>query len=403
MDSSQKLHKQAQVETILSKLTGESDVDWIEMASLDMFDVSPDHLRKMASGIKLVYDAGMLAMPTDEDVEVEDESDPIFDKVKREKLQMWDLRREVNEKLRFEARDALLRESVIKAAQMLKPYAPVAKHTFVHGENTLIATVSDAHFGKMFTVRGLRGEVLNEYSPEIFAKRMEVLKSKILEKQKEHKAQEIYIFGLGDAIDGMLRMKQLMELRYGMVDSTMMYAEFMAGWLHDLSVQARCAVKAFLIGGNHDTIRPLGSKRPSDFPNESMAKIIGWFVAERLKNNKNITVVHGNNIELVNIYDRNILLVHGDNEKASDALAKEYSYLYGVSIDMVYRGHLHTLSITTAGVNQHGEDILEIKAPSICGVDVFAMEIKKRSAAGSVITILSETDDPQFIAVRLGE
>lgn len=403
MDSNQiKEQKQCQVEAIIGKLTGVSDIDWIEMASLDMFDVSPDHLRKMAAGVKLVYDAGMLADAVEVD-DVNEEYDVAFEKARREKLQMWDLRKEVNEVFRLEARDALLRESVVKAVQTLTPYSPVTTYKMSHGNSTLVATVSDAHFGKYFTIRGLRGEILNEYSPEIFERRMERLKSQILEQHKKNNCEEICIFGLGDSIDGMLRMKQLMELRYGMVDSTMLYAEFLAGWLNDLSVKAKCPIRCVLIGGNHDTVRPLGSKKPGDFPNENMAKIIGWFVTERLKANKNISVQYGSNIELIEIYNRNVLLVHGENDKASSVLSQEYSYLYGVDIDLVYRGHLHTLSVSGAGVNRHGEDILEIKSPSLCGVDVFAMDIKKRSTAGSVITILSETDDPQFIAVRLGE
>lgn len=49
------------------------------------------------------------------------------------------------------------------------------------GERTLVLCVADCHFGAEWTVRGLRGEILNHYSPEVFYGRMDDLLAQVRE------------------------------------------------------------------------------------------------------------------------------------------------------------------------------------------------------------------------------
>ena len=50
---------------------------------------------------------------------------------------------------------------------------------FAIGKRTLVLCVADCHFGAEWIVRGLRGEILNRYNPEVFAERMDDLLSQI--------------------------------------------------------------------------------------------------------------------------------------------------------------------------------------------------------------------------------
>ena len=90
-------------------------------------------------------------------------------------------------------------------------------------------------------------------------------------------------------------------------------------------------------------------------------------------------------------------MIHGDKEGKSAEVAKEYSFLYNVPIDIVLRGHLHTYADIGVGVNSAGMDIREIYVPSICGVDEFAMSIKRRSAAGAVAMLLTRDSREKIV------
>lgn len=52
--------KSSLVKAMLDKVVGQSSFEWAEIA--DLFDVeySPEHLRKMAQGVRLVQEAGLL-------------------------------------------------------------------------------------------------------------------------------------------------------------------------------------------------------------------------------------------------------------------------------------------------------------------------------------------------------
>ena len=144
-----------------------------------------------------------------------------------------DLRREINEAYRAQiAARRCARQS--KAAGKLPDirYAPFA----ASGERSLVVCVADCHYGAEWTIRGLRDEVINAYSPEIFEARMAGLLSQLRHILEKEQTSHVALLLCGDALDGMLRASQLMRLRWGAVESCMRFAEYMA----DGSVRWRC-------------------------------------------------------------------------------------------------------------------------------------------------------------------
>ena len=68
------------------------------------------------------------------------------------------------------------------------------------------------------------------------------------------------------------------DRRWGVVESCMRYAEYMARWVSSLALYAD--VEVYGVDGNHSEIRPLGSRR-GEFENENLEKIILWHMAAR--------------------------------------------------------------------------------------------------------------------------
>ena len=64
---------------------------------------------------------------------------------------------------------------------------------------------------------------------------------------------------MGDFNDGILRVSQLMKLRYGVVDGTIKYADFISNWLNELTKYVR--VKYQSTNGNHSELRMLGQPK----------------------------------------------------------------------------------------------------------------------------------------------
>lgn len=373
----------------LMKVRKELDLGWDVVVDLADLDVSPDHQRKVSYGYEKYDDYIKLksfnADSTDSNMIAD--LDEKIKEFQKEKIKFQDQRREYNRLLRMDTRWESTEEEIVDAIKLL-PKLDIPK-TIIHkdGFKAGILTISDPHYGAEFHIKGLYGETLNKYNPEIFEERMWLLLDKAVKKIKNEELTHINLLMLGDAIEGILRMTSLQTLRYGIVDSTMYYAEFMANWLNKLSEYV--AIDAYSALGNHSQIRPLGSKN-GDFDEENMERIVTWFIKERLKDNKNIVFNdNGNHLILLDIFGMNILASHGEEKDLAKAI-NDYRNMYNVSIDMFIAGHKHTKETNTVGVGSYG-DIETIRVSSIMGCNDYSVKkIRKRSKAGSTMLVFEE-------------
>lgn len=175
-----------------------------------------------------------------------------------------------------------MRDEVTRAAKDLPDIqiVPQTRHDMEEARS-LVLCVADCHYGAEWTIRGLHEEVLNAYSPKIFEARMADLLGQVRAILERERLSHVVLLLCGDALDGMLRSSQLMRLRWGVVESCMRYAEYMARWVSALALYAD--VEVYGVDGNHSEIRPLGSRR-GEFENENLEKIILWHMAARLRN-----------------------------------------------------------------------------------------------------------------------
>lgn len=123
-------------------------MDWIDLANESGMEVHPDQLRKMGAGVRLVHEAGMLSLNGDA---------PLDDPYEIQRLR--DLRREINEGRRADARSEALREAVVSAAKDIPAieisYAPSKQESL---PRSLVLAIGDFHYGAEWLVKGLHGE-----------------------------------------------------------------------------------------------------------------------------------------------------------------------------------------------------------------------------------------------------
>ena len=258
------------------------------------------------------------------------------------------------------------------------PIAPI-------GKRTLVLCVADCHYGADWIVRGLRGEILNRYNPEVFGERMDDLLAQVREIIVKENISDVQLLLCGDSLDGMLRNSQLMKLRWGVIESCMRFSEHMAQWIAALSQYATVSVCG--VDGNHTETRTLNSKR-GDFPGENLEKVIFWFLAERLKGVPGIFVDSvTEQRKHLTVQGFNLLLTHGTDIKSLENAAKQTMLLYGEAIDYLICGHKHREQEYVSGYTDQGNSVV-IRVPSVCGMDEYAQRLGYGGKPGALAMVL---------------
>lgn len=283
---------------------------------------------------------------------------------------------EYNKWLRELARDEMIMEQIVDAVNHLKPLKVpenIIKPT--HSTKGYLVAFGDEHFGAEYQLKDVYDRVINEYSPEIFEKRMWELLGYIIEIVEEKNIKELNVFSLGDALDGTIRVSQLMKLRYGVVEATIKYADFICTWLNKLSEYVY--VKFQMTNGNHTELRMLGQPKGT-FTEDNMGEIIAEFIKVRLADNPNFVFLQNptGNI-FAQIATHTVLAIHGEVKNMEKAL-REYSSIYNVPIGYLIAGHLHHSKKEDVGI-----DTEVINVPSIIGADPYSLSLRKLSAPGA--------------------
>ena len=363
---------------IAQKKRGEIDDDWQDICDWFNLDVNADTLRKAGVGVKLAADANMLSSEARADIS--------NGYCERQKLR--DLTRQANAMFRAESRSELLKETIAEAVKAL-PAITVRRSGVLtkHGKQSLVLCLGDFHYGADIHVKGLLGETVNEYNSTVFEQRMEKLLREVEAIIAKESIDEVHMFLVGDLIDGMIHIGQVMRLEYGIIESTMKLAEYLAAWIGELGQTVD--VKVHSCTGNHSEVRPLRSKA-REFEDENLEKIIMWYLAARFEGNGYVMIDSDcNKYSYAVVENYSFLLLHGDGEKSIDIIAKEAINMYGKPIDYFVCGHTHKEQEYPAGLTNDGQSVI-VRTPSICGVDRYAQSKGYGGRPGAIAMIIEE-------------
>ena len=303
--------------------------------------------------------------------------------LEKEKIKLQTEKLEYNKWLREEARDELIAERICAAIkempplQMPRAIGPVFRNTDKSG----VLLIADTHYGAELKINGLFGEILNAYNPEIFEQRMWSLLNQVIDIVDKEDLTTLNVYDLGDNIDGMLRVSQLMKLRYGVIESAVLYGRFITEWLNKLS-QHVCIKYQIVKDSNHNQLRLLGQPK-NTFKDENVSCIIAEKIIDRLSDNPNFEFVQNPTGYIFdNLVGFNVLGIHGEHKNMVQAI-KDFSSTYKINIDILVGGHKHHQNSENVGV---ASDV--IGAPSIIGIDDYSMSLNKTSDAGAALFIL---------------
>ena len=313
----------------------------------------------------------------------------------KERMKLQTEKLEYNRWLRQNARDDLLIEKLTDAIRNLPALPAHEVLPVAHNDRVGVLCFGDEHFGSEFEICGLHGEVINRYNVEIAEERMWTLLDKVVDIAKKEGLTEIDVLNMGDFTDGILRVGQLMKLQYGVVDSTVLYMEFLSQWLDTLTRYVR--VKFQMVHGNHSQLRLLGQKKGA-FQDENMGKIVAHFVKTRLADNPNFTYIENpTGLIFTDVAGFNLLGIHGECKNMGQAL-KDFSLTYKTRIDILVGGHLHH------GAHEDvGRATRTIRVPSMIGADPYGMSLNATSDPGASFLLIERgvgVVDEKFIHVN---
>ena len=312
-------------------------------------------------------------------------STDIDDKIRelqKERYKLQTEKLENNRWLRENARDELILEKILGAINDSIPLSIPDVLPVTHNDKEFILCFGDEHFGTEFEIRGLHNEILNAYSPEIFESRMWDLMNQVIEIIQKESITKLNVFSMGDFSDGILRVGQLIKLRYGVIEGSVKYAEFICNWLNKLSQYVN--IEYQMVAGNHTELRMLGQPKGT-FKDDNTMLFVREAIKERLKNNPNFHMtINPTGLIYSTLLNYNILGIHGEVKNMESAL-KDFSTTYQTSIDILIGGHLHHDKTESVGVNKD-----TINVPSIIGIDDYSISLNKTSNAGATLFVLEE-------------
>ena len=329
-------------------------------------------------------DAGWVNEPTTSSTPITVDFGSPSDKVaaQKERIKAQTERLENNRWLRELSRDEMVTQYVVDAIQKLTPMDTPDYIEPIHNSREYVLIFGDEHYGAEFELRGLFGDILNAYSPEIFEERMWDLFNQTVEIVQKENIDTLNVFSMGDFSDGCLRVSQLMKLRYGVVDGTIKYSDFICNWLNELTKYVR--VKFQMTNGNHTELRQLGQPKGT-FTEDNMGKIVAEFIKTRLKDNVNFTYIENpTGYIYAQLACYTILGIHGEVKNMKVAI-DEFSRIYNVPIDYLLAGHLHHSRVEEVGVNNE-----VINVPSIIGVDPYSLSLNKTSNASGKLLVFEQ-------------
>ena len=227
-----------------------------------------------------------------------------------------------------------------------------------------VLLLSDWHYGMVCD------NPWNKFDPDICKERVYKLLSKTIQIIKKENISHLHVLDLADLIAGRIHTQIRIESRFDVITQTMQVAEILAEFLNELSYH--CGISFYSCLDNHSRLEP-NKKESMDL--ESLARLIPWYLTERLKDNDCVEIcenTYGADIITCKVAGHNVIGVHGDNDSPTHALER-LSLMTHQHYAMLCTAHLHHMSL-----NEEHQSMV-VSNSSLMGVDRYAEKLRLTS------------------------
>lgn len=298
--------------------------------------------------------------------------------LKKEKVKIADERVQINAHIKKLARIETYKEIALEAAQEVSKIKILPKYTLKENfkENKeAILCIGDWHYGLDFK------NPWNEFNPEICKERVAYLKDKTIQYIIANKCKHLHLVNLQDLIAGRIHLSLRLESRYDVITQTIHVSEILAEFI--TSISKYIPITYYDCLDNHSRLEP-NIKDAQD--SESLARIIPWYLKERLKENENVTFkenVFGHDIITFETMGHKVMAVHGDKDTPNKCI-DNLSLLTRDSYSLICMAHRHHFSM------DEKDQCRLLCNGSLMGSDGYALKLRLHSKPSQTLIIASE-------------
>ena len=299
-----------------------------------------------------------------------------------ERQKLYATKTEYTRSIRQQSRFELFYENIAKELITIEP--PRFKtRSYIHNNKCSVLTFCDIHAGAVFKNN------TNNYSFNEITRRFEVLLSYMNDYVQKNDISRLKVIGIGDDIQGILRLTDLQINESSVVEATVFVAKTISHFLNELS--SVCDIEYYHVpSSNHSQLRPIGTKA-SELANEDVEYIIGNYIKDVLSENSAITVVtnFGNDYIEVPIFNFNVLATHGHRIKNIENYVKNISFKNRKFYDTIIVAHFHSGKEIVVGEGKNN-DVEVLVCPSFIGTCPYADSLLLGTKASCKIFVFDE-------------
>lgn len=252
---------------------------------------------------------------------------------------------------------------------------PQVAHPYCCSTNEGILLISDWHYGMVCY------NSWNTFDPSICKQRVSKLLVEVINIVNTCGIDHVHVLDLADLIAGRIHTQICIESRFDVITQTMDVAEILAEFLNELSYH--CKISFYSCLDNHSRLEP-NKKESMDL--ESLARLIPWYLVERLKNNDNIEIhdnEYGADIITCNVCGHRVIGVHGDNDSPTSALER-LSLMTHEHYSLLCTAHRHHFHC-----NEDHQSMI-VSNSSLMGVDSYAEKLRLTSDPSQTFIVSSK-------------
>ena len=304
---------------------------------------------------------------------------------KKEKIKLNDQRTQITALTRLAAREEAFKDIAKEVANSISKEKILSipdQININNEEKKAILCIGDWHYGLEVDL------FYNTYNTEIAIERITNLVNSVILKIKEHNIDDLYVINLGDMISGRIHLPLRINNRIDTVQQTIEISEILSEFLTILSQYTH--VNYVSVSDNHSRVEP---NKKESLNTESFARIIDWFLQERLANNKNIDFIENTFSEdfaVFSVFNHCIVAIHGDKDPQRGIVDRLNSYMQG-HIDLLISAHRHHF---TADENNFTEFYCN---GSLIGQDQYSADLRLNSKPSQLLFICTPENFSEII------
>ena len=307
--------------------------------------------------------------------------------IKKAKVQLADERTQNQAYIRKMSREETLIAMAKEVASTMntKKLLPPRDHLITFGgtvEREGILCLSDWHYGIEVD------NYFNTYNPMICVDRLKTLRDEVIAKGKELKFTKLHVTNLSDLISGRIHMQLRIESRYDAVTQIMHVSEILAEFLSDLSEHFEIDYRDCL--DNHSRLEP---NKKESIELESLARIIPWYLEDRLSNNKRINILYNtyaDDIITFKVLGWEVVAVHGHKDTPGKIINNMIAATRKRN-DLVLSAHYHHFSAD----EEH--ECMRISNGTLMGVDTHSQDLRLTSKPSQNLIVANRDNVTEFI------